>query len=125
MSGELVPQSGMHAASRRLAQGVLWQIDGATGYRIDYCGKSICYVTDTEHMPGAPDKNVLGLIASADIAIYDCMYTDEEHAKSYVGWGHSTWQQAVRLCKTARVKKRVVVHQPVRHDPSVPRKRAA
>ena len=90
--------------------------DGATGYRIEYGGKSLCYVTDTEHVPGTPDKNVLGLIQNADIVIYDCMYTDEEYAKSYVGWGHSTWQEAVRLCKPAGVKKLVVFHHDPDHD---------
>ncbi len=90
--------------------------DGATGYRIEYGGKSVCYVTDTEHVPGAPDRNVLGLIEGADIVIYDCMYTDEEYAKSYVGWGHSTWQEAVRLCKAAGVKKLVVFHHDPDHD---------
>jgi phosphoribosyl 1,2-cyclic phosphodiesterase len=92
---------------------VLNHPDGATGYRIEFGGKSVCYVTDTEHVPGIPDKNVLALIAGADIVIYDCMYTDEEYAKSYVGWGHSTWQEAVRLCTSAGVKKLVVFH----HDP--------
>ena len=89
---------------------------GATGYRIEYGGKSVCYVTDTEHVPGIPDRNVLALIEGADIVIYDCMYTDEEYARAYVGWGHSTWQEAVRLCKTARVKRLVVFHHDPDHD---------
>ncbi len=92
---------------------VLNHPDGATGYRIEYAGKSVCYLTDTEHIPGKPDRNVLALIAGADIVIYDCMYSDEEYAKSYVGWGHSTWQEAVRLCRSAGAKKLVVFH----HDP--------
>jgi phosphoribosyl 1,2-cyclic phosphodiesterase len=95
---------------------VLNHPDGATGYRIEYGGKSVCYVTDTEHIPGKPDRNVLALIAGADIVIYDCMYTDEEHAKSYVGWGHSTWQEGVRLCKSASAKKLVVFHHDPDHD---------
>ena len=87
--------------------------DGATGYRIEYAGRVLCYITDTEHLPGVPDSNVLGLITGADLVIYDCMYTDEEYARSYVGWGHSTWQEAVRLCRTAGVGRLVVFH----HDP--------
>ena len=90
--------------------------DGATGYRVEYGGRSLCYVTDTEHVPGSPDRNVLGLIDRADLVILDCMYTDEEYAKSYVGWGHSTWQEAVRLCKTAGVRKLVVFHHDPDHD---------
>jgi len=90
--------------------------DGATGYRIEYAGKSVCYITDTEHVPGSPDRNVLGLIEGADIVIYDSMYSDEEYAASYVGWGHSTWQEAVRLCKSAGAKKLVVFHHDPDHD---------
>lgn len=87
--------------------------DGATGYRIEYGGRSICYITDTEHVPGAPDRNVLGLIAGSDLVIYDCMYTDEEYANGHIGWGHSTWQEAVRLCRAAGARRLAVFH----HDP--------
>lgn len=86
--------------------------DGATGYRVDYGGRSICYLTDTEHVPGAPDRNILGLIAGADLVIYDSMYTDAEY-DAYVGWGHSTWQEGVRLCRAAGAKRLAVFH----HDP--------
>jgi len=90
--------------------------DGATGYRIEYGGKSVCYVTDTEHVPGIPDRNVLALIEGADVVIYDSMYTDDEYARDYVGWGHSTWQEGIRLCKLAGVKKLVVFHHDPDHD---------
>ena len=90
--------------------------DGATGYRVDHAGRSICYLTDTEHVPGAPDRNILGLIAGADLVIYDCMYTDEEWANGHVGWGHSTWQEAVRLCKAAGARRLVVFHHDPDHD---------
>jgi phosphoribosyl 1,2-cyclic phosphodiesterase len=89
--------------------------DGAVGYRIEYGGKSICYVTDTEHVPGAPDKNVLALIAGADLVIYDSMYTDEEY-EAFVGWGHSTWQEGLRLCKSAGAKRLAVFHHDPEHD---------
>ncbi len=72
--------------------------NGATGYRLELGGKSICYVTDTEHVPGHPDQNVLGLIAGADLVIYDSTYTDDEFPTK-IGWGHSTWQEGVRLCR--------------------------
>lgn len=113
-AGETLPLPGTQGITVRTAP--LNHPDGATGYRIEYAGKSMCYITDTEHVPGKPDHNVLGLIDGADIVIYDCMYTDEEFAKSYVGWGHSTWQEAVRLCKAARVKKLVVFHHDPDHD---------
>ena len=87
--------------------------NNATGYRVEFSGKSICYVTDTEHLPGQLDRNILGLIQDADIFIYDSTYTDEEFPR-FVGWGHSTWQQGVRLADAAGVKTCVIFH----HDPS-------
>jgi phosphoribosyl 1,2-cyclic phosphodiesterase len=86
--------------------------DGATGYRIEYGGKSLCYVTDTEHTPGKPDQNVLKLIEGADLVIYDSTYTDREY-EAHIGWGHSTWQEGVRLCLASQVKQLAIFH----HDP--------
>lgn len=86
--------------------------DGATGYRINYRGKSLCYVTDTEHEPGKPNQDILGLIDGADLVIYDCTYTDDEFPKK-VSWGHSTWQEGMRLCRAANVKRLAIFH----HDP--------
>ena len=86
--------------------------NGATGYRIEYGGRSLCYVTDTEHVVGKLDENVLGLIEGADLVIYDSTYTDEEFP-SKIGWGHSTWQEGIRLCKAADVRSLAIFH----HDP--------
>jgi phosphoribosyl 1,2-cyclic phosphodiesterase len=92
--------------------------DGATGYRVEYNGRSLCYVSDTEHVPGSLDRNILGLIAGADLVVYDCMYTDDEYRR-YVGWGHSTWQEGIRLCKQARAKRMVVFHHDPDHDDDI------
>lgn len=87
--------------------------NGATAYRVECDGKSICYVTDTEHVEGKPDENVLRLIKETDLFIYDTSYSQEEY-ENYRGWGHSTWQEAVRLADMAGVKTLVLFH----HDPS-------
>ena len=86
--------------------------DGATGYRIEYRGKSMCYITDTEHVIGKPDEKILSIIEGADLVIYDSTYTDKEFSNR-VGWGHSTWQEGVRLCQSANVKTLAIFH----HDP--------
>jgi phosphoribosyl 1,2-cyclic phosphodiesterase len=89
----------------------------ATGYRVNYGGRSAAYVTDTEHLPGQLDENVLKLIQGVDLFIYDCTYTDDEYGhptNGKVGWGHSTWQEGVRLAKIAGVKQLAIFH----HDPS-------
>ena len=86
---------------------------GAIGYRVNYEGKSICYVSDTEHYADRLDDNILGLIKGADVVIYDSTYTDEEYP-NYVGWGHSTWQEGIKLCDAAGARQLVLFH----HDPS-------
>jgi phosphoribosyl 1,2-cyclic phosphodiesterase len=86
--------------------------NGATGYRLEFAGKSVVYITDTEHRPGQSDPNVLGLMAGADIAIYDCTYDQGEYP-AHAGWGHSTWQEGLRLADEAKVKQFVIFH----HDP--------
>lgn len=85
---------------------------GATGYRVNHCGKSVCYVTDTGHEPGTLDPVILRLIDRADLVIYDSTYTDAEFPQ-FASWGHSTWQQGVRLCQAAQAKQLMIFH----HDP--------
>ena len=104
----LVPRDGIVVRTAALNHP-----NGACGYRIEHAGKAVCYVTDTEHVPGAPDDNVLGLIAGADMLVYDSTYTDAEYVDR-AGWGHSTWEEGVRLCEAAGVATFVAFH----HDPS-------
>jgi phosphoribosyl 1,2-cyclic phosphodiesterase len=88
---------------------------GAVAYRVEYGGRSACYVTDTEHVPGKPDSSVLDLIHDADLVIYDATYTDEEFER-FRSWGHSTWQEGVRLCEQARARRLVAFHHDPEHD---------
>lgn len=87
----------------------------ATGYRIDWAGKSICYVTDCEHTPGKLDGAILDLIRDADVFIYDSTYTEDEFPR-YAGWGHSTWQEGARLADAAGARQLVIFHHDPTHD---------
>ncbi|MEO1126394.1 MAG: MBL fold metallo-hydrolase [Cyanobacteria bacterium J06635_15] len=88
----------------------------AIGYRVNWNGYSAAYITDTEHFPDRLDDHVVWLAQDADVMIYDATYTDKEYydeKSSKVGWGHSTWQEAVKVAKAAHVKQLVIFH----HDP--------
>lgn len=91
---------------------------GVLAYRVDYEGKSVVYVTDTEHEPDRIDERIVGLAKGADVFIYDSMYTPEEYdgradGRSRVGWGHSTFEEGVKIARAAGCKQYVLFH----HDP--------
>jgi len=87
--------------------------NGACGYRIEFAGKSIAICTDTEHFDDRIDENVVQLAQDADIMIYDSAYTNDEY-QNFKGWGHSTWQEALKVAEAANVKQTFLFH----HDPS-------
>ena len=89
------------------------------GYRLEYAGRSLCYVTDNElypaDSPSRSDEYVERLVdfcRDADALITDCTYGDEEYAR-HVHWGHSSASQVAELAWRARVR----TLYPVHHDP--------
>jgi ribonuclease Z len=59
------------------------------------------------------------LARDADVMIYDATYTDNEYndpKSSKVGWGHSTWQEGVKIAQAANVKTLVIFHHDPAHD---------
>ena len=91
----------------------LFHPGGATGYRIRFGDRALVYVTDHEHRPEGPDRGLIHLARDADLMIYDATYTPEEYPQR-IGWGHSTWIEAIRLAEMAGVKRLALFH----HDPS-------
>ena len=87
--------------------------NGACGYRIEFEGKIIAICTDTEHFEGRIDNNVVALAKDADIMVYDAAYPEESYP-NFKGWGHSTWQEAIKVADAANVKQTFLFH----HDPS-------
>ena len=106
----LTPHEGISISTVRLRHP-----NGAVGYRVNCGGRAACYITDTEHVPGRPDQNLLKTIRGADVMIYDCTYTEEEFGQ-YVGYGHSTWEEGVRLCEAAGVERLVIFHHKIGRD---------
>ncbi|WOD38022.1 MBL fold metallo-hydrolase [Nodosilinea sp. E11] len=91
----------------------------AVGYRVTWQNYVAAYISDTEHYPDRLDENVVWLARNADVMIYDSTYTDDEYhdpKSSKVSWGHSTWQEAVKVAKAAGVKTLVIFHHDPAHD---------
>lgn len=89
---------------------------GAIGYRIEWAGASVSYITDTEHPADSLDDALLRFVAGTDVMIYDATYTEAEYA-SRIGWGHSTWEAGVALADAGAVGRLVLFHhEPGRDD---------
>lgn len=89
---------------------------GATGYRIDFAGKSFACITDTEHVVGQHDQNILKLIDNVDAFSYDCSLLDKE-MDDFQGYGHSTFEEGIRLAKISNAKSMLASHHmPFRTD---------
>ena len=90
---------------------------GNLAYRVDYRGRSLVYATDCEHGTER-DAKLEEFARNTDLLIYDAMYSEEEYlgrpGNSKIGWGHSTWQNAVRVANQASVGKLCLFH----HDPT-------
>ena len=92
--------------------------NGVWAYRVDHLGKSVVYATDTEHY-AVVDPKLVKLAKGVDVLVYDAQYTPEEYSGTAgtggpkVGWGHSTYPEAVKLATTAGAKKLILFH----HDP--------
>jgi phosphoribosyl 1,2-cyclic phosphodiesterase len=89
--------------------------DGATGYRIEYGGSVLAYITDTEMRSDVLDPELVALTQGADLMVFDCTYTDDEIG-AHRGWGHSTWRHGARLADQAGVKTLCLFHHDPAHD---------
>jgi phosphoribosyl 1,2-cyclic phosphodiesterase len=104
---------------------------GALGYRFSSGndeGGALVYISDNElsmearydDAPGWRAK-LVEFVRGASVLVHDTMYTVDEY-RSFIGWGHSTHEQAVDLALEAGVKRLVLFHhRPERSDDEVDR----
>lgn len=85
--------------------------NGVFAYRIEHNGRAIVYATDTEHY-SAIDLKLVKLAKDAQLLIYDGQYTPEEYPQRE-RWGHSTYEEGIKVAKAANVQKLHLFH----HDP--------
>ncbi|CAH1659054.1 MULTISPECIES: MBL fold metallo-hydrolase [unclassified Chelatococcus] len=88
---------------------------GATAYRFDYGGRSVCYVSDVEHGENWPPENLIEFVLDADLVIYDAMFCENEYSHCR-GWGHSTISAGVELCRRGHVKQLAAFHMHPMHN---------
>jgi phosphoribosyl 1,2-cyclic phosphodiesterase len=111
------------------------------GYRFERNGKVLCTAYDTEPFRNlfscdvndpsydevmaiegdaaarAANQRIEGFFADADLLVHDAQYTQEEYEAGKIGWGHSSFEQAIDASRRARVKRLALFHhEPVRTD---------
>ncbi len=88
----------------------------AYGYRLTCDDKSLVYCTDIEHFKNVIDKRLIEFAEGADLLIHDAQYKEEEITYR-LGWGHSTWNQAIEVAKLSKSKSLAFFHlDPERTD---------
>jgi len=86
---------------------------GCLGFRIETRAGTVAYATDNEPGDAKLDKTLRELADGADVFINDAQYTPEQLASTRRGWGHSSWQDGVRVAREVGAKTLVLFH----HDP--------
>lgn len=132
-----IPMQAMAANIRfvELTEGSVFELPGATvevgvlnhpgrslGYRLTADDTVLVYATDTE--PFGKDSasrhliqpaRLLPLARDADLLIHDAQYTPVEYSQR-VGWGHSTYLDALHLAQQARVERLALFHHEPNHS---------
>lgn len=107
------------------------------GYRIEYRGKTLVYISDNEPFDraaaasltnfeavvkekfntkdGDPNQRIFEFCRGADLLIHDATYTPEEYIDR-VGWGHSHYLFTLRVAAEANVKRLCLFHHDQNHS---------
>jgi ribonuclease Z len=104
------------AGGGRLTHFPLEHQGGSVGFRLDWLGHSMAYVTDTTADPTA---DYVEKIRGVDLLLHECYYADEDAAWAKKT-GHSSTTQVARVARAAGVGRLVLVHvnpQRIEDDP--------
>jgi|UniRef100_A0A7C3YXD8 phosphoribosyl 1,2-cyclic phosphodiesterase len=88
---------------------------GCLGFRFQEEGQTMVFITDNELGldGGRRFPDFVKFVEGADLLIHDAQYLPEE-ISLHRGWGHSTYEEAVRLALEGGVKSLLLTH----HDPA-------
>ena len=99
------------------------------GYRLEVDGVSVVYACDHEPFSrefgsgtsdvSEQDQHHIEFLRGADLVIHDAQYTAEEYTEK-IGWGHSSIERVVDMCRLAGSKRLAFTHHdPLREDQSI------
>lgn len=87
---------------------------GSTGFRVDWPGKSLAYITDT-----TADPSYLEFIRGVDLLIHECNFPDSMSEWSLKA-GHSNTTPVAELARAAAVKRLYLIHFDPQHPEDDP-----
>jgi ribonuclease Z len=94
------------AGGGRLSYFPLDHPGGSVGFRLEWPGHSLAYVTDTIARPNA---DYLEQIRGVDLLLHECYFTDDLSAQAELT-GHSWTTRVAEVARAAAVKRLVLVH---------------
>lgn len=98
---------------------------GSTIFKLQNHDKTIVLATDFEHElpealnmeihPISPLESLAKFAENADILLYDAQYTPKEYERCR-GYGHSTYEQAIRLKELSKATEILLIHHAPGHN---------
>ena len=85
------------------------------GFRVDWRGHSMCYVTDTN---SSAESAYVGAVSGANLLIHEGYYTAEWKARAKNA-GHTSSVELVEFARAANVGRVVIAHQNPRGDDTI------
>jgi phosphoribosyl 1,2-cyclic phosphodiesterase len=83
---------------------------GAVAFKFQDKHKSVVLATDTEHPENGIDEKLAAFAFGVDYLVYDAMFTPSEYRAGKRGWGHSTWEEGIKVAEKAEVGHLVLSH---------------
>lgn len=80
---------------------------GSLGFRLEWAGKSLAYVTDAT---AGPDASYLEAIRGVDLLLHECNFGDDTSREFALKTGHSRTSEVAALAKAAGVGRLVLTH---------------
>jgi ribonuclease BN (tRNA processing enzyme) len=101
-----LPAGPNEIAGTRVTPFPLIHPGGSVGYRLDWPGRSLAYVTDTT---ATSDATYIEAIRGVDLLVHECNFRDSEEAWA-IKTGHSCTSAVATVAKQASVKRLVLLH---------------
>jgi ribonuclease Z len=103
---QVLPAEVALAGGGRLTHFPLEHPGGAIGFRLDWPGHSLAYVTDTT---ASPQAAYVEAIRGVDLLVHECNFPDSQSGRA-VQTGHSVTTAVARVAREAGVGRLVLVH---------------